>query len=298
MLAASAALLALLLALPGCSCGGLNATDDSVLLWGPGWSRNPPPLPLRGISLGGGGLTTGPFAVWENFAEVPRAVELLPSSSAAAQRHAPAAPHPSAFFADTQGSLFMLEPRVAVHELIKRDPSAGVGNSILSLAYDAASAKLYFTVNTTLKVLPLAPDGTKAAGPAETVADFSPSGVENLVVDWKSSTAYFCLFDGPNRTAGSLVRAPLSRPKKYDVLVNETLSVLSGKPFGDAMPRFALDLPNQRLYFVIFAVGVSSIDLSDPSAQPERVPLRTGFRSGNHRHQSLIQFNSIQFDLI
>ena len=286
MLAASAALLALLLALPGCSCGGLNATDDStddastddasVLLWGPGWSRNPPPLPLQGISLGGGDLTTAPFAIWENFAEVPRAVELLPSSSSSS-----AAAHPSAFFADTQGSLFMLEPRVAVHELIKRDPSAGVDDSILSLAYDAASSKLYFTVNTTLKVLPLAPDGTKAAGPAETVAEFSPSGVQNLVVDWESSTAYFCLFDGPNRTAGSLVRAPLSRPKKYDVLVNETLSVLSGKPFGDAMPRFALDLPNQRLYFVIFAVGVSSIDLSDPSARPERVPLRTGFRSGS-----------------
>ena len=60
MLAASTALLALLLALPGCSCGGLNATaltdDASVLLWGPGWSRNPTT----------GSRTSGIWASWRS----------------------------------------------------------------------------------------------------------------------------------------------------------------------------------------------------------------------------------------
>lgn len=260
---------------PGC-CGELNATDheSSVLLWGPAWSRIPPPVALRGINLDDS-ISQGPFAVWENYAQIPRAVEHFSGGKEAAHTR-----HTSAFFADTEGSLFMLEPRVAVHQLIKRDPSAGVDNSILSLAYDEAGAKLYYTVNTTLKVLPLSSDGKKPTGPAEIVADFTPSGVQNLVVDWARSTAYFCLFDGANRTTGSLVRAPLSTPKQYDVLINQTLSVLSGRPFGDAMPRFALDLDNHRLYYVVFAVGLSSIDLTDPSAQPVRVPLRTNFRSG------------------
>jgi hypothetical protein len=277
---AAAAALLLLLSSRSANAGRLNATGEStVLLWGPGWSRNPPSLALRGIRLGES-TAQGPFAVWENYAEIPRAVELLPGGSKAAHSKA----HTSAFFADTQGSLFMLEPRVAVHELIKRDPSAGVDNSILSLAYDAASTKLYFTVNSTLVSLAVKAGGTKPDGEPQVVADFAPSGVQNLIVDWSSSpspTAYFCLFDGPNRTAGSLVRAPLNTPKKYEVLINSTLSVLSGRPFGDAMPRFALDLPNTRLYYVIFAIGVSSIDLTDPSAAPKRVPLRTGFRSGS-----------------
>jgi hypothetical protein len=249
-----------------------------VLLWGPSWSRVPPALALRGVRLGAS-TSQGPFAVWENVAEIPRAVEPFPAAGAGSQGPSYRA-HTSAFFADTQGSLFMLEPRVTVHELIKRDPSAGVDKSILSLAYDASSSKLYYTANTTLMRLPLAPDGTKPTGPAEEVADFAPRGVQNLVVDWASSTAYFCLF-GADRRTGSLVRAPLRRPKDFDVLVNGTLSVLSGKPYGDAMPRFSLDLKHQRLYYVVFGVGVNSIDLSDPSAPAVRVPLRTGFRSGS-----------------
>ena len=41
---------------------------------------------------------------------------------------------------------------------------------------------------------------------------------------------------------------------KSQVLINATLSVLSGRPFGDAMPRYAIDFENQKLYYVIFVV--------------------------------------------
>jgi hypothetical protein len=192
---------------------------DRVLVWAPSWSRTPPRVPLRGATIGSS-TSPGPFAVWENFAEVPRAVELFSGNSgnggAGSESDAQVPPAlPSAFFGDTQGSLFMLEPGVAVHELLPRDPTVTVDNSILSLAYDKHTQQLYYTQNTTLRVMKLSADGTKPNG-KRIVADFAPSGVQNLIVDWSTTIgggdymAYFCLFDGPNRTAGSLVRAPLS----------------------------------------------------------------------------------------
>ena len=252
------------------SSGGAAASSSSVLVWGPGWSRRPPRMPLSGLEIGGAragdhlddGGEAEPFAIWENFAEIPRAVELwAPNSGAVATPNETGAalgnsPPTAAFFADTQGSLFLLQPGVAVHELIPRDADATVDRSILSLAYSGSRHRVYYTVNTTLMALALSPDATKPVDQPKVLADFAPSGVQNLVVDWKSTTAYFCLFDGPNRTAGSLVRAPLDEPKNYEILINSTLSTLSGRPFGDALPRYALDLVNERLYFVIFAVGV------------------------------------------
>ena len=274
--------------------GGVAASSSSVLVWGPSWSRRPPRMPLTGLDIASARASNHlndsgeaePFAIWENFAEIPRAVELWAPNSGAvgAPNFSGAAPGdspPTAFFADTQGSLFLLQPGVAVHELIPRDADATVDRSILSLAYSGSRHRVYYTVNTTLMALPLSPDGTAPVDKPKVLADFAPSGVQNLVVDWKSTTAYFCLFDGPNRTAGSLVRAPLDKPTNYEILINSTLSVLSGRPFGDAMPRYALDLVNNRLYFVIFAVGISSIDLKNASIPPVRVPLRSGFNSGN-----------------
>eukprot|EP01046_Picozoa_sp_COSAG06_P014810 COSAG06_NODE_929_length_11465_cov_4.106722_5_plen_1452_part_00 len=270
----------LLLAVSASTSSSSARTDEpTVVLWGPGWSRVPPRRPLTALAIGGDSdaheRRAAPTPVWENFAEIPRAVELWTSPSSEGA--------PAAFFADTQGSLYMLQPRVAVHELIPRVPASTVDNAILSLAFDRSQQLLYYTVNTTLMSLTLSADGTKPTGTPKVLADFAPSGVQSLVVDWASptATAYFCLFDGPNRTAGSLVRAPLDDPKSYAVLINSTLTVLSGRPFGDAMPRYALDLVNQRLYYVEFAIGISSIDLTDRSARPVRVPLRTGFRSGN-----------------
>ena len=78
--------------------------------------------------------------------------------------------------------------------------------------------------------------------------------------------AYFCLFNGANRTAGSLVSAPLSDPTALTVLVDDSLSTLNGAPFGDALPKFALDKQTRKLFFVVFAVGISWIDLDDLSA--------------------------------
>ena len=276
---------------PSSASADSSLSDGSALVWAPSWSRIPPRVPLRGAAIGSS-TSQGPFAVWANFAEIPRAVELGPSSSSTSTSSNTSSESifdrpPSAFFADTQGSLFLLEPGVAVHELLPRDPVGSVDNSILSLAYDTHGQQLWYTVNTTLMRMTVSADGSKPVGDPKLVADFAPSGVQNLVVDWSKTvggsdhTAYFCLFDGPNRTAGSLVRAPLSDPKSYQVLINASLSVLSGRPFGDAMPRYALDLENQKLYYVIFAIGVSSIDLTDLSARPVRVPLVTGFRRGS-----------------
>ena len=262
-----------------------SGADGPVLLWGPSWSRVAPPVPLRGIAVGSS-TGQGEFPVWENFARTPRAVEpLLLSKPRPADALASAGSGAAAvFFADTGGSLFMLEPGKAVHELIPRGDGAqkSVDNSILSLAYEPKTQRLYFTANTSLMYLPLSADGSKAAGKPVQVADFAPRGVQSLVVDWSDSpTAYFCLFDNINRTSGSLVRAPLGNPHKSQILVNTTLSVMSGRPFGDSLPRFVLDLPTSRLYFVIHAVGVSWIDLTDPSASPVRVPMVTGFSPSN-----------------
>ena len=109
-----------------------------------------------------------------------------------------------------------------------------------------------------------------------TVAQFTPRGVQNLVVDWATDTAYFCLFDGANRTSGSLVSAPLDDPTTLTVLVNRSLSTLNGAPFGDALPKFALDSKARKLFFVVFALGISWIDLDDPGGRPHRLLMRNG----------------------
>jgi hypothetical protein len=186
------------------------------------------------------------------------------------------------FFSDTQGSLWMVEPNVSMHELLPRSPTANVENSILSLAYDAVASKLYFTVNTTIMVLQLSKDGTTALAPPTTVADFAPRGVQSLVVEWPTATqtratgaaatAYFCLFNNATTSAGgSLVVAPLADPARYTLLVNSTLAVLSGLPFGDALPRLAVDSAARRVYYTQFALGIYSVDIDTPKA-PTRVP--------------------------
>ena len=69
-----------------------------------------------------------------------------------------------------------------------------------------------------------------ASGPAVTVVDFAPRGVQSLVVDWETDTAYFCLFDGVNRSSGSLVSAALEDPSS---------SLYRGQLTRTADPAFA-----------------------------------------------------------
>ena len=123
--------------------------------------------------------------------------------------------------------------------------------------------------------------------PQVTVAEFTPRGVQSLVVDWDTDIAYFCLFDGRNRTSGSLVSAPLDDATTLTVLVNRTLSTLNGAPFGDALPRFALDNKARKLFFVVFALGVSWIDLDDPGGRPHRLLMRNGNTGGASVYLSL-----------
>ena len=149
-------------------CCAQAATGDAkagdVLLWAPPWSRRPPRVALRGSAIGSS-TSQGPFAVWENFAEIPRAVELFsPSGGSGRSSSSTSGGAPSAFFADTQGSLYLLEPGEAVHELLPRDPTAGVDTSILSLAYDKHGQQLYYTRNATLNVMKLSADGSKPDG--------------------------------------------------------------------------------------------------------------------------------------
>jgi hypothetical protein len=49
--------------------------------------------------------------------------------------------------------------------------------------------------------------------------------------------------------------------------------VLSALPFGDVLPRIAVDADAKRVYFAYFAVGVSYVDLDKPG-RDVRVPLR------------------------
>eukprot|EP00038_Savillea_parva_P029145 m.69127 g.69127 ORF g.69127 m.69127 type:complete len:1372 (+) comp8561_c0_seq1:202-4317(+) len=267
--------------------GSGGGDGDEVLLFGPGWTSVPPRMALEGVTIprDTGGVSASepvPFAVWENYAEIPRAVE--PKWAAGG---ATGADPEGYFFADTQGSLWMLEPKKAIHALVPRTPGLGVDQSILSLAYHATTSKLYYTVNTTIRVLQLSPDGTKAVGPPAIVADFGERGVQSLVVLWPEDgsgsaavpEAFFCLFNNGNTSdGGSLVRASLEAPTRYSVLVNSTLSVLSGAPFGDALPRISVDKTERRVYFVVFGIGVSYVDIDTPGP-PTRVPIRTDSRT-------------------
>ena len=49
--------------------------------------------------------------------------------------------------------------------------------------------------------------------------------------------------------------------------------MLSALPFGDVLPRIAVDADAKRVYFAYFAVGVSYVDLDKPG-RDVRVPLR------------------------
>ena len=57
-----------------------------------------------------------------------------------------------------------------VHTLVPRTPGASVEHSALSLAHQCRASwvncRLYFTVNTTIRYLPVAADGRSATGPA------------------------------------------------------------------------------------------------------------------------------------
>ena len=266
-----------------------NSADNSaVLLWGPGVSSTAPRVALRGIHIDSSpAASVEPALIWENLGEIPRAVEAVSGS----QTDDADAVDGASFFADTEGSIMMLEPGVQVHTLVPRTPGTSVEHSVLSLAHrcrkSGEECRLYFTVNTTIRYLPVATDGRSATGPAVTIAQFTPRGVQSLVVDWATDTAYFCLFDGANRTSGSLVSAPLDDPTTPTVLVNQSLSTLNGAPFGDALPRLALDTKARKLFFAVFALGISWIDLDDPGARPQRLPMRDGNRGNPPVYLSL-----------
>jgi hypothetical protein len=94
-----------------------------------------------GINSSGAVVTSPtPVTIWENFADIPRAVELVGNDDS-----------DDTFFADTDGSIFMVEPDVGVHTLIPRTPDAGVEHSALSLAHHRKQGRLYFTMNTTIQ---------------------------------------------------------------------------------------------------------------------------------------------------
>lgn len=276
------------------------AAVDDVLVFGPSWSSSPPQLALEAVAIPAVGTSGSaapdptPVPVWENFAQIPRAVE--PIFAEGASEDAP----PNYFFGDTQGSLWFLETGVKVHQLLPRVPDKGVENSILSLAFDKSTHQLYFTVNTTIKVMTVSKDGTTVVKPPTVVADFAPRGVQSLVVLWPKDgivnlgasdqwdqqpaaapEAFFCVFNNANRSdGGSLVRAPLTDPTRYTLLVNETLSVVSGRPFGDALPRMAIDTEARRIYFPAFGRGVQYVDIDAPD-RPKFVPIAYNYRSSS-----------------
>ena len=153
-----------------------NAADAAVLLWGPGVSSVAPRVALRGIPIASTSAvptttttisaSAEPALVWENLGEIPRAVEAVSGSPTDDITTVEGA----SFFADTEGSIMMLEPGVEVHTLMPRIPGASVEHSVLSLAHQCRQSwggcRLYFTVNTTIRYLPVAAGGRSATGPA------------------------------------------------------------------------------------------------------------------------------------
>ena len=153
-----------------------NADHGTVLLWGPGVSSVAPRVALRGIAIASNPAvptatttTANPTLVWENLGEIPRAVEPVASPTDGANTVEGAS-----FFADTEGSIMMLEPGVEVHTLVPRTPGLPVEHAVLSLAHHCRKSwggcRLYFTVNTTIRYLPVAAGGRSATGPAVSAA--------------------------------------------------------------------------------------------------------------------------------
>ena len=152
------------------------AADGTFLLWGCPMNSPSPRVTLQGALLqdhfridaaAAAAAPKPPVAIWENVGEVPRAVESVgvgadvacnASANCSVAFGDPVA-EGATFFADTEGSIFMLEPGVRINTLVPRTPGTTVEHSVLSLAHDSARRRLYLTVNTTIAYLPVTPDG-------------------------------------------------------------------------------------------------------------------------------------------
>eukprot|EP00041_Stephanoeca_diplocostata_P031196 m.965705 g.965705 ORF g.965705 m.965705 type:complete len:1456 (-) comp23910_c0_seq6:233-4600(-) len=266
----------------------IQEKQSYALVWGPSWNLQPPVISLQGTLVDAHSNSAAvsanqaqvPVPIWENYAVFPRAVEYITGRIVV--------------WADTGGSLFAITTSgnhlagvaESVTTLIARNDSTNVDDDITGLAYNAATADLYYCQGTAVLRLHLTvnADGTRISVPGAPVVvrDFHPLALRNLVVDFPSKTAFACRFDdAENRSSGSVIRFDLdaSRSTAVDIVVNTTLPVASSPKFGDTLPRFALDLDNDCIYVASFILGISRVSLTAPY-KADRVVVDTGYRTG------------------